>query len=216
MYCDTFHLACVILLVTYANAVPMQCSANADESSEDCRKENIIEVKQGEELTLTSTIDPLKRCYFVFTKNDSGDQCCYNRRGNNEDCDTSDKYKRSHMTKCPEYDLIVDSVETGTCILTIKSAREADAGEYKSYDADDLPIQGSLVTVSGRESSGGGIGALIGFTFALPILLVGTYVILQHKCYPTKTTDTNHNIEDSVRLSSIEVIPKHEGERGPQ
>jgi len=174
----SFLLMCLFLLVLV--------KADEDKNT-DCRGENAIDFKLGESLTLVSHVDPLKRCYFVFTDDDSSDQCCFNRKENNEDCDTSDKYKSRNSTKCPEYVLAVDSIEAKTCVLTITSVSENAAGQYKSFDAEDVPIQGCHVTVSAEvQSSGGRTGAIVGFVVAAALFVSGIagitiFVILRKK-----------------------------------
>lgn len=160
MQCDSFLLVCMFLLVP--------------SGSEDCRKQKNFAVKQGEELTLISEVDPLKWCYFVSTDNDSGDQCCFHKDGHQEDCDTRNTSTRRTNTECPEYNLIDDSIESGTCNLTIKHFSELHIGQYmyKSYDADHGPIGGCVVTVSSwgdhtenfkslDEEAGGGSNAIV-------------------------------------------------------
>jgi len=158
-----FVLLCFLIVSKYANAT---------ESSQNCRNNKGINVTKGEELTLISPVDPLMRCYFVFTDDDSGEQCCFSKEGSNEDCESSGKYKPRNNAKCPEHVLIVDSIETGTCILKIKSVSEAAAGEYKSYDADHKRIEGCQVTVSGGISNGGGTGAIVGSLVAVVLAVV--------------------------------------------
>ena len=118
----------------------------------ECRSENDINVPQGKALTLISVIDPLSRCYFVSTHSESGDECCFNKIGEDEDCTSSGYYKHRNNTECPEYILTYDSTQTKTCNLTIKSV--SAAGEYKSYDVDHTPLQSCLVTVSDEKADG--------------------------------------------------------------
>merc|ERR1719391_376892 len=166
-----FLPVCLFLLLPIVLAKHVK----ADEGNRDCRNENTIDVEQGEQLTLVSSVDPLERCYFVFTKNDNSDQCCYNENGFERDCTNSDKYKQRSNSECAEYDLTVDSTLTLTCNLTIKSVSEAHAGLYKIYCADHKPIQGCVVTVSGGETNKWGAGSIIGFLFfaLLVVLAVG-------------------------------------------
>ena len=145
MQAESFLLGCFLLLVT------------AEEGRKECRNKNVLESKHGEEVTLVSDIEPLTRCYFVFTDNGGSGQCCFNEHGSDEDCQTSGDYKQRNYRNCPDYDLTVDSTDTETCTLTIKGVSEASAGQYKSYDADHAPIQECVVTVSG---GGGGSGTI--------------------------------------------------------
>ena len=146
-----------------------------------CRSDSDINVHQGKELTLISDIEPLTRCYFVSTDSDSGDQCCFNEDGEDEDCTTSGYYKQRN-TKCPEYSLTYDSIETRTCTLTIKSV--SAAGKYKSFDANHVPLQSCLVTISVEKADGELKGEFIfgiGFTLALLLFLVFLVVFLRLK-----------------------------------
>ena len=70
---DSHILLCLLLLITQ--------HVKADG---DCRDKKDVTVKEGEELKLITSIEPLKRCYFVLTDNDSSDQCCFNRKGSND------------------------------------------------------------------------------------------------------------------------------------
>ena len=95
--------------------------------SHNCRNGNVIDIEQGEELKLVSSVDPLERCHIVFTDNHSSDQCCFHENGSSEDCENSEEYKNRNNTKCPDYILTVDNIETKTCNLTIKNVSEAAA-----------------------------------------------------------------------------------------
>merc|ERR1712110_707162 len=81
-------------------------------------KNNILESKHGEEVTLVSDIEALTRCYFVFTDNGGSGLCCFNEHGSDEDCETSEDYKQRNYRNCPDYDLTIvngiDSTDTET------------------------------------------------------------------------------------------------------
>ena len=163
MQAESFLLGCFLLLVT------------AEEGRDEC-KNNVLESKHGEEVTLVSDIEPLTRCYFVFTDNGGSGQCCFNEHGSDEDCQTSGDYKQRNYRNCPDYALTVDSTDTETCTLTIKSVNEGAAGQYKSYDADHgKPIQECQVTVSGGGGESGIIVVIVVLVALLAVLASGGF-----------------------------------------
>jgi len=196
---DWFLLVCLFLLVTK--------HVTADESSRDCRNKKEVDVNQGDELRVVSAVDPLTRCYTVSKDKDSGGQCCFHIDGHNEDCERSNKYEPRNNTKCPEYVLTVDSIETRTCNLTIKGFIEAAAIQFESYDADHVPIKICAVTVISRQGGGVTIGAVIGFIFALMgALALAAVLYWRYKGY-TQTTTTEAEISEMEAALSPELPP---------
>ena len=182
MLLEFFVLLCSCLFVT--------------EGSHNCEKGNVINVKQGKELTLVSSVEPLERCHIVFTDNHSSDQCCFYENGFSKDCENSEEYKNRKNTKCPDYILTVDNVETKTCNLTIKNVSEAAAGEYRSYCADHKPIQECMVRVSGPP--GGGIsGPIVGFIFALLLVLAPALALVVADFWKKRRRDEEQQLEGS-------------------
>jgi len=181
---DSLLLLCFFLFVTR--------HVKSDEGSGDCRNKKDVTIKKGEELKLISSIEPLKRCYFVFTDNYSSNQCCYNRKGSDEDCETSNKYKPGNSTQCPEYDLIVDSLDTETCTLIIKNVGEAVAGDYKIFDQEDMPLRECIVIVI----AGGGTGTIIGFIAALLLFVLGLGFLAWRRKRNTETTTSDVEIQN--------------------
>ena len=161
-------------------------------SDGDCRNKKDVTVEEGEELKLISSIEPLKRCYFVFT-DDSSDQCCFNRKGSNEDCETSNKYKPRNSTQCPEYVLTVDSLDTETCTLTIKRAHEAAAGYYKIFDQNHHPIRECSVEVI---ASGGWTGTITGIIIAVLLFVTGAGYVAWRRKRNTETTTTDVEVQN--------------------
>jgi len=161
-------------------------------SDGDCRNKKDVTVEEGEELKLISSIEPLKRCYFVFT-DDSSNQCCFNRKGSNEDCETSKKYNSRNSTQCPEYALIVDSLDTETCTLTIKRANETVTGDYKIFDQNHKPIRECFVTViaGGGVSLNGLIVALV-----LAVLAVVLVIVIWRRKRSTETTTSDVEVQN--------------------
>ena len=195
MRSDSLLLVCFSLLVTQL------VKAEAGEGSGYCSGGNVIAIKQGEEFTLVNDVEPLKWCHTVSTDNDSSAKCCYNRKGSNEDCD---KYKPRKNTECPEYALTVDSIDSGTCTLTIKGANENAAGLYKIYDQDQVLLQECSITVSadGGETLS---GATVVFIAALvPAVLLVVVVIFVAKKRKDNTDATTTDVE--VNLLSTEFM----------
>jgi len=188
MRSDSLLLVCFSLLVT------QHVQAEAGEGSRYCKGGNVIALKQGEEFTLVNDVEPLKWCHAVSTDNDSSAKCCYNRKGSNEDCD---KYKPRKNTECPEYALTVDSIDSGTCTLTIKRANENAAGLYKIYDQDQVLLQECSITVSadGGETLS---GAMVGFIVALvpAVLLVVVAIFVWKRRDNTETTTTDVEVQN--------------------
>merc|ERR1712038_1079808 len=125
----------------------------------DCSNSNTFEGGSGGQLTLMSRVDRAKRCYFVSTDKESGKQCCYNMKGSDEDCDNSTRYKVQDKTNCLKenmtFEMKLDSRGSRTCNITIIKLSQAARGLWKSYNADDHPIdvQGCSVIVTGGEQS---------------------------------------------------------------
>jgi len=190
MRSDSLLLVCFSLLVTQL------VKAEAEEGSRYCRGGNVIALKQGEEFTLVNDVEPLKWCHAVSTDNDNSAKCCYNRKGSNEDCD---KYKPRKNTECPEYALTVDSIDSGTCTLTIKRANENAAGLYKIYDQDQVLLQECSITVSanGGETLS---GAMVGFIVALvpAVLLVVVAIFVWKRRGNTETTTSDVEVQISL------------------
>ena len=95
--------------------------------------------KIGEKVNLFSPCERLERCHYVFIAENTGEQCCYNTEGKDQDCETSESTGSSCL-KEGEYKMTNDGRETGTCNLTIDSLSEASAGRYRILSADDHPI----------------------------------------------------------------------------
>ena len=89
---NSFVPACLYLLLTK--------HVTAYEGRNECKDGNVINAISGQNLKLTTDIEPLTRCYVVFTDNEGGDQCCFNE--NDSDCNASDKYKQRNNSKCLE------------------------------------------------------------------------------------------------------------------
>jgi len=187
MRSDSLLLVCFSLLVTQL------VKAEAGEGSGYCSGGNVIAIKQGEEFTLVNDVEPLKWCHTVSRDNDSSAKCCYNRKGSNEDCD---KYKPRKSTECPEYALTVDSIDSGTCTLTIKRANENAAGLYKIYDQDQVLLQECSITVS-ADGSEELSGAMVGFIVALvpAVLLVAVAIFVWKRRDNTETTTTDFEVQ---------------------
>ena len=149
MHCDSLL---IFLLTTVSTK---QASADEDSGVWECKDETVVEASVGEEVKLVAHVSRLERCYFVFTEEKTGDQCCYSIDEFQEDCNISDKYRQRNPSKCLEektgYAMKLDSRGTGTCSLIIESLNEAGAGQYRSYDANHKTIQGCLVKINGQS-----------------------------------------------------------------
>lgn len=206
---NSFVPACLYLLLTK--------HVKAYEGRNECKDGNVINAISGQNLKLTIDIEPLTRCYVVFTDNEGGNQCCFNEKGSDEDCNASNGYKQRNNTKCPVYDIaIVDNQETHTCTLFIKGASEDSVGQFKSYDADHVFIQACDVTVSHSHNvSGGTIAAIIIVVTTLVMIMICQKCkgrqnpeseILMEEGEGGRVGDLNPNIspEESVQLMSID------------
>ena len=140
--------------------------------------EGEIEVEIGERLTLISNVERLQSCHFVFTEDIGREQCCYNKEGREEDCE---KDKIQGNTKClmeDEYVVTIDGRGTGTCNLTIESVSEYSAGHYRSYTADDEPIQECIVKVVKVKGEGAQGSVAKPVMAVLAILLAVTVAVV--------------------------------------
>lgn len=140
---------------------------------------NEINVKFGERLNLVSPVHKLKRCHFVSTDENTGEECCYHMKGRTKDC--RDKHPKPNGQRClkeGEYKVTNDARGTRTCNLTIESVGEFSAGLYTSYTADDEPIQECVVKVVKVKEEGGAQGSVVIPVIAvLAILLAVTVVV---------------------------------------
>lgn len=134
----------------------------------------------GERLTVVSPVDRLKRCHFVSTDENTGEECCYHLKGHSKDCrDTHPKPNGQRCLKEGEYNVTNDARGTGTCNLTIESVSESSAGlyNYTSYTADDDLIQSCLVKVSGQ----GQIDPVLMIVSVILMVMVAVIIILVHQ-----------------------------------
>ena len=163
--------------------------------------EGEIEVEIGERLTLISNVERLQSCHFVFTEDIGGEQCCYNKEGREEDCE---KDKIQGNTKClmeDEYVVTIDGRGTGTCNLTIESVSEYSAGQYRSYTADDEPIQEcvvKVVKVKGEGAQGSVVIVLVAILLAVTVAVVVTILVCRGSI---KFTLVNRNESEREQLA---------------
>jgi len=134
----------------------------------NCTDDTSLEVRGGEGLNLTTQVDILSRCHFVFTSEDQSFRCCYD--SNSKDCDAYN-YTTGNETKClqgEDYSVYVDSPGANTCTLVM---REAQSGQYKSYNADQQLLQECHVIASSWEEVWIAIPSAICVILVLGILL---------------------------------------------
>ena len=152
----------------------------AEKQEMECSNNKAVQGVPGGQLTLSSKVDLLERCYFVSTDNKGG-QCCYNRIGYDEDCDSSEMYTVRDKTNCLKqnvtYEINLDWEDTGTCNITILKLSGAASGQYNSYNADDQPLneQGCFVTWTEQGNS---VPLIIGVTLAVAVLIIALVVVL--------------------------------------
>jgi len=140
--------------------------AKADEESGVWMSETEVNGTFGERLVLVSHIERLQTCHFVFTEENSGEQCCFNVDGREKDCE-----KYGGCPKEGKHFVTIDGRGSGTCNLTIESVSDASAGHYKSYTADDDLIQYTVVTVIGQGAIGPATITMIVFFILLFLTL---------------------------------------------
>merc|ERR1711879_284432 len=152
IFFETRMWHCFLIIVLVFTTVRVQ----ADEvlRNMDCSNNNALQGDPGEQLTLTSTVSRLKRCYFVSRDKSTGSQCCYNLRGYDKDCEDSTHYKVQDKTNCLKenitYEMKLESRNSKTCNITILELSGAAAGQWMSYNAEDKPLneQGCVVMVT--------------------------------------------------------------------
>ena len=155
----------------------------AEEESKDFQCDHEFTPKFGERLKLVSHVERLQTCHFIYTEENTGEQCCYNLVGREEDCETSDKYSKRSSTRCHkegEFLVTVDSRGSGTCNLTIESVSEASAGQYRSYTADHELIQECAVKVKGEGAQGSvakPVMAVLAILLAVTVAVVVTILV---------------------------------------
>jgi len=173
----------------------------------DCSNNSAVQGNPGDQLTLTSTVARLKRCYFVSTDKDSGSQCCYNLRGFDMDCDNSSKYKAQDKTYCLKenitYEMKLDSRKTRKCNITILNLSDAATGQWKSYNADDEPLdgQGCVVMVTQLGLSSAHIAtAVVGSVIGVVLLVVVLFLLNRKLNFISKNNNSDGQPEQE-RLS---------------
>jgi len=167
-----------ITLVIVSTSKQIQAD-EAEQQQMECSNNKAVQGVPGGQLTLSSKVDLLERCYFVSTDNNGG-QCCYNRIGYGEDCNTSKKYTVRDKTNCLKenitYEMSLDWEETGTCNITILNLSGAATGQYNSYNADDQPLneQGCFVTVT---EPGNSVPVIIGVVIVVVVLIIALVAV---------------------------------------
>jgi len=156
MFFETRMWHCFLVVVLVFTTVRVE----ADEVLKNmhCSNNSAVQGDPGQQLTLTSTVKRLKRCYFVSTDKSTGSQCCYNLRGYDMDCEDSTNYKVQDKTDCLKenitYEMKLESRNSKTCNITILDLSGAAAGQWMSYNpnpnAEDKPLneQGCVVMVT--------------------------------------------------------------------
>merc|ERR1712012_308554 len=167
-----------ITLVIVSTSKQVQAE-KVEKQEMECSNNKAVQGVPGGQLTLSSKVDLLERCYFVATDNNGG-QCCYNRIGYGEDCDSSEMYTVRDKTNCLKenitYEINLDWEETGTCNITILNLSGAATGQYKSYNADDQPLNehGCFVTVTEQGNS---VLLIIGVVMVVAVLIIALVVV---------------------------------------
>ena len=167
----SFHLILVVFTC-------LTKEAKADEARHDWECKNNGDVIMGMEGTsesMMSRVASLERCYFIFTQEGSGEQCCYNLAGFGDDCETSEEYKRRNNLKCAKenVEITLDSLWSGTCNITIKSVSEDSAGRYKSYEADHTAlVEEFCLIVSGPKEEGSSVVAILLISLAVTLSVI--------------------------------------------
>jgi len=168
-------------------ATTMRVQADEVIRNTNCSNNAAVQGDPGEQLTLTSRVDRLKRCYFVSTDKITGSQCCYNLRGFDMDCENSTKYKVQDKTYCLKeniaYEMKLESRKTRMCNITILELSSAASGQWKSYHANDDPVdeQGCVVMVTQLGLSGGNLAAVIVSVIGVIALVVVALFLLNRK-----------------------------------
>ena len=150
-----------------------------------CSNNILVQGDSGDQLTLISNVDSLERCHFVTTDS-SGSQCCYHMDGFERDCDTSTKSIVREKAEClEENDTFVMKLDwdTGTCNMTILKLSDAAAGQYKSYNADDEPLDedGCEVMVSPVTETKLSGGEIAGVVFAAIVVVLLVFIVINRK-----------------------------------
>ena len=174
----------------------------------DCSNNAAVQGNPGEQLTLTSRVERLKRCYFVSTDKNSGSQCCYNLRGFDMDCDSSTKYKVQDKTYCLKenitYEMKLESRNSKTCNITILNLNGAAAGQWMSYNADDGPLdeQGCVVTVTQLGlSSVNLVTTVVASVIGVVLLAVVLFLLNRKFSFFTKGNNSGEQ-QEQERLSN--------------
>jgi len=182
----------IIIYVMVCAAMRVHAEESKGNIDLDCSNSNTFEGGSGGQLTLMSRVDRAKRCYFVSTDKESGKQCCYNMKGSDEDCDNSTRYKVQDKTNClmenMTFEMKLDSRGSRTCNITIIKLSQAARGQWKSYKANDDPIDehGCSVIVTGEEQLSVTVIVLIVFAVVVCVIILAIALLCHLKVITCK------------------------------
>jgi len=101
--------------------------------------------------------------------------------GFEKDCDSSTKYKDKAM--CNIAHVMKLDWNTGTCNITFLKLSDVATGQYKSYNADDEPLDDKGCEVMVTET-GLSVGEIAGVIFAVSVIvlvLIVVFIVINRK-----------------------------------
>ena len=137
-------LTIILALIFLTKQTP---SPNLVEQSNswNCTVDKMVEGTAGQPLTLVTFVDPVDRCYFVFTHQHDNHQCCYDRKHDNF-CGALSYKNGPECLKRDDFSVKIDSKgrsAVDTCNITIKSdvMSSTSFGKWQSFNGDSQAKQ---------------------------------------------------------------------------
>jgi len=118
-------------------------ASNGDSEGVECRKDNLVEVEEGQQLNLIASVkqggylSKLKeRCIFVFQHPKEGYECCF---GSEQECVRQEQgIKNEERCQSMDVDILQHS---STCIASMSNVNKAHAGLYKVFNSKGDVLQ---------------------------------------------------------------------------
>ena len=165
-----------------------------------CVRDALVKEKEGEMLTLTSHADSLGllACYVLFTHRDTECQSCY---GSKDDCENAKKNNLSEKQICPnekKHSVTTDEKDGSTCLLTIQSIDEEDAGFYQFFEASGDRFRACHVSV--EEVSPENPWQVASISLIVTAVLIVAVVIMHRLLTSTTAKELHSKYVDETRF----------------
>lgn len=199
-------LLCCILFGSCPLFVSSVEAANVKEEESYCTREEIVDKKEGDKLTLAPKVNSLSllSCYVLFTQRGTECQSCY---GTEDVCENVKNTKSREKQKCPQekkYSVTKDAEGSSHCLLTIKSIGGEDTGLYQFFETKGARIQACHVYVEVAKTNPWKVAslclaALLSMTVFLLCKLITTKE-MSSICEGDCEKETSSSVEPLIRF----------------